>query len=129
MPLCIYRETPLEDLWHQSHPDASIPTQLGQYINWQCVFESQVVGHCTGNLLTGEIVGLAVATTHQGRGIGRQLLSVVVEKLRAAGATRIWLAAPSDPSLHAYGFYRAAGWVPTGARTADGSEVLELPPN
>jgi ribosomal protein S18 acetylase RimI-like enzyme len=124
---CIYRERPLQDLWHETHPGKPIPTELDQYANWHCIIESQVVGHCTGNSATGEIVGLAVLAAHQGHGIGRKLLSLVVEKIQAAHTKRIWLAAPSDPTLRAYGFYRAVGWTPTGQRTADGSDILELP--
>jgi ribosomal protein S18 acetylase RimI-like enzyme len=89
------------------------------------VADSQVVGHCTGDSGTGEIVGLAVVPAHQGSGIGRELLDLVVHALRAEGAHRVWVAAPSDPALRAHGFYRAVGWVPTGERTQDGSEVLE----
>ena len=67
------------------------------------------MGHCTGDLTTGEIVGLAVAPAHQGLGIGRKLLSLVVDALRGTDVSRVWLAAPSDPTLRAYGFYAGAG--------------------
>ena len=71
-------------------------------------------------------MGLSVGPAYQGLGIGRKLLSLVVDALRAAGVSRVWLAAPSDPTLRAYGFYRTIGWVPTGELTSDGSEILEL---
>jgi ribosomal protein S18 acetylase RimI-like enzyme len=92
---------------------------------WECVHDCRVVGHCTGNSATGEILGLAVLPSYEGRGIGRRLLSLVVGGLRAAGAKRIWLATPSDPALRAYGFYRALGWRPTGEQTGNGDEILE----
>jgi hypothetical protein len=38
----------------------------------------------------------------------------------------MWLAAPSDPSVPAYRFYRALGWRPTGEHLADGDEIIEL---
>jgi ribosomal protein S18 acetylase RimI-like enzyme len=125
MPSFIYRQASLQDLWHETHSDSPMPAELGQYTNWQCIFEAQVIGHCTGNCGTGEIVGLAVATMHRRHGIGKKLLSLVVETIRAAGTTKIWLAAPSDPALPAFGFYRAIGWAPTGDRTDGGEEILE----
>ena len=105
-----------------------MPAELssGQLRSWDCVHDSRVVGHCIADSATGEIVGLSVLSDYQGQGIGRRLLTLVVDWLRAAGAKRIWLAAPSDSTLRAYGFYRAVGWVPTGERTSDGSEILVL---
>ena len=125
-----YRETRLQELWSELHHREPTPAELSseQIKSWECAHQSRVVGHCIGNVATGEIVGLSVHADYQGHGIGRRLLSLVVDWLRASGAKRIWLAAPSDPTLRAYGFYRAIGWVPTGARTEDGAEILELPP-
>jgi len=79
-----------------------------------------------GDSVSGEIVGLAVTPAYQGRGIGRKLLCLVVDDLRAAGVNRIWAATPSDPTVRAYGFYRAIGWVATGESSSDDSEILEL---
>ena len=91
--------------------------------------DSLVVGHCVGDAASGEVLGLSVLPDYQGQGIGRRLLSLVVEWLRTTGARRIWLAAPADSSLRAYGFYRALGWVPTGEPSGDGSEILEPGPS
>lgn len=93
--------------------------------SWQCVIDSRIVGHCTGDSMTGEIIGLSVVSGYRGQGVARRLLFLVVEALRAAGAARISLVASADPALPAYGFYRSMGWVPTGEYTKDGSEVLE----
>jgi ribosomal protein S18 acetylase RimI-like enzyme len=119
-----FREARLQDLWRDTHPGIPVPTEIGRLRSWECVLDSRTVGHCTGDSTTGEIVGLAVAPAHQGLGIGRKLLSLVVDALRAANVSRIWLAVPSD--ARAYGFYQTIGWVPTGERTSDGSEILEL---
>ena len=124
-PSFIYRQASLQDLWRETHSDRPIPAELGQYTNWQCVCEAQVIGHCTGNYKTGEIIGLSVDSMYRRRGIGKKLLSLVVEAIRAAGTAKIWLSAPSDPALPAFGFYRVVGWAPTGERTGDGEEILE----
>jgi GNAT superfamily N-acetyltransferase len=94
---------------------------------WECLCDSKVVGHCAGNARTGEVAILSVLPDFEGQGIGRRLLTLVVDWLRAEGATRIWLAATSDPSHRAYGFYRALGWQPSGSHLAHGDEILELP--
>ncbi len=88
--------------------------------------DSQVVGHCNGDSATGEILGLAVVFAYRRQGIGRRLLSSLVISLRNAGAKRIWLTTSADPASSAYGFYRAVGWVPTGERSENGDEILEL---
>jgi ribosomal protein S18 acetylase RimI-like enzyme len=95
---------------------------------WECVDGSQVVGHCSGDRATGEVLTLSVQVDYQRRGIGRKLLSLVVRWLRGDGVQRIWLVAPSDPSLRAFGFYRALGWRATEEKVEAGSEVLEPPP-
>jgi GNAT superfamily N-acetyltransferase len=101
--------------------------QNGRLKMWECMCNSQTVGHCAGDSATGEVISLSVIATHEGQGIGRRLLSIVVDWLREQGSERIWLAAPSNPSLRAYGFYRALGWRSSGKHHEDGSEILELP--
>ena len=96
---------------------------------WECADDSVVVGHCAGDCATGEILSLSVRSGYEGRGIGRRLLCLIVAWLRASGAQRIWLVAPSDPTLRAFGFYRALGWRPSGEQLGEGNEVLELSPN
>jgi ribosomal protein S18 acetylase RimI-like enzyme len=95
---------------------------------WECAVEASVVGHCSGDLATGEVLSLSVVKDYEGRGIGRKLLSLVVGRLRADGVQRIWLVAPAAPIVRAFGFYRALGWRPTGEQREGDSEVLELPP-
>jgi ribosomal protein S18 acetylase RimI-like enzyme len=121
-----YAETPLQQLWRDAHPDKAAPPEFARLKNWRCLIDSHMVGHCTGDPMSGEIIGLSVDCACRRQGIGRNLLSLVVEALRAAGAPRVWVAAPADTSVPAYSFYRAVGWVPTGERTPDGSEILEL---
>ena len=91
-----------------------------------CTHNSRIVGFCTGDIHTGEILVLAVLPDYEGHGIGKRLLSRVVNRLQATGARRIWLIASADPTVRAHGFYRALGWQPNGERTANGDEILEL---
>ncbi|MGH8180877.1 MAG: GNAT family N-acetyltransferase [Steroidobacteraceae bacterium] len=126
-----FLEADLQRRWRDRHGDEPVPVELasGQIKLWECLHDSQAVGHCTGNLASGEILGLSVLPSHRGQGVGRKQLSLAVDCLRAAGANRIWLAAPADPAHGAYGFYRALGWVATGERSGDRTEILELPAN
>lgn len=121
-----FRETPLQEEWRNAHPASAVPPEVARLKNWRCVIDSRMVGHCTGDPISGEIIGLSVDKAHRRQGIGRKLLLLVVEALRAAGATRIWVDAPDDQATPAYSFYRAVGWAPTGEHPRNGSEILEL---
>ena len=121
-----FREVRLEELWWDARPGEPVPAEVVRLMSWEVIVDARCVGHCTGDSVTGEIVSLSVAPAYQGVGIGGKLLSLVVNAVRVAGANRIWVAAPSDPMVRAYGFYRADGWKPTGERTPDGSDILEL---
>ena len=61
-----------------------------------------------------ELLLLAVAPDHQGRGIGRLLLEQFVERARAAGANRVHLEVrDGNPAVR---MYRLAGFRPAGRR-------------
>lgn len=98
----------------------------GTLVGSVCTSNARVVGFCSGDVNTGEILVLAVLSDFEGHGIGRQLLTRVVSRLQTAGAQRLWLAAAADPTVRAHGFYRALGWRPTGERIDNGDEILEL---
>ena len=95
-------------------------------VGYVCTCDDRVVGFCSGEFDSGEILVLAVLPDFEGRGIGKQLLSSVVARLHQAGARQVWLAAAADPTVRAHGFYRALGWQPTGEQTPNGDEILEL---
>jgi ribosomal protein S18 acetylase RimI-like enzyme len=120
-----FHEARLLDQWRDAHPDAAVPPEVARLKGWQCVIDSRMVGHCIGDSISGEIISLSVESAYRRQRIGGELLSLVVDALRAAGVTRVWLACPPDRALPAYGFYRAVGWVPTGEHTRDGHEILE----
>ena len=61
-----------------------------------------------------ELLLLAVAPDHQGRGIGRRLLDEFVGRARAAGATRVHLEVrDGNPAVD---MYRRAGFATAGRR-------------
>ena len=76
------------------------------------VDEGQTVG-CVALLAMAdggfEVAKMAVAESHQGRGLGRALLAACVERARAAGAPRLYLETNSalTPAL---GLYRSFGF-------------------
>lgn len=86
----------------------------------------QLVGYCFGDVASGEILVLAVLPNFEGRGVGQTLLSLVVEKLRLQGCTRLVLGCSPDPKVRSFGFYRRLGWCSTGTLDANGDEILEL---
>jgi ribosomal protein S18 acetylase RimI-like enzyme len=75
-----------------------------------------VVGFSGADIDNGSIWALAVAPDHDGKGIGRALLQVACEALRAAGRDAATINAPVDSARH----YRAAGWSEVGPNTSGG---------
>lgn len=99
----------------------------GAITGWVCTHERLVIGFCSGEAVTGEVLVLAVLPEYEGRSVGKQLLAHVVGELRGQDPSRrLWLAASSDPRTRAHGFYRAQGWQPTGKSDASGDEILIL---
>ena len=91
-----------------------------------CVASAEMAGYCYGSSTTGEVIVLALQPAYEGLGIGRELLNLVVARLRSLGHARLFLGCSSDPAVRAYGFYRHLGWQSTGAVDHHGDEVLEL---
>jgi hypothetical protein len=56
------------------------------------------------------------------------LLARVVQDLRAARHSRLFLGCARDPATRSHGFYRHLGWRPTGQIDANDDEILELFP-
>jgi ribosomal protein S18 acetylase RimI-like enzyme len=100
--------------------------ETGRLPGYLCTDENTVVGYCFGDKDSGEIVVLAVLPHYEGRGIGKALLSQVVEDLRSLGYRRLFLGCSSDSSHRSYGFYRHLGWRSTGSFDTNDDEVLEL---
>jgi ribosomal protein S18 acetylase RimI-like enzyme len=88
--------------------------------------DGAVVGYCFGENRSGEVVVLALLPSYEQRGVGRHLLGLVVDHLRAKGHKRLFLGCSADPASRSYGFYRHLGWVSTGTFDTRDDEVLEL---
>jgi GNAT superfamily N-acetyltransferase len=100
--------------------------ETGRLPGYLCMDDDAIVAYCFGDKDTGEIVVLAVLPQYEGRGIGRALLSKVVEDLWSLGHRRLFLGCSSDASHRSHGFYRHLGWSPTGSLDSNEDEVLEL---
>ncbi len=91
-----------------------------------CCSEDKLVGYCFGARLTGEVVVLALLPEAERSGLGRRLLALVVQDLRSAGHSRLFLGCSPDPAGRSYGFYRHLGWRSTATFDRAGDEILEL---
>lgn len=98
----------------------------GELPGFICAAGEEMVGYCFGSAATGEVVVLALLPAFEGQGIGRSLLQLTVNHLRALGHKRLFLGCASDPSVRSHGFYRHLGWRSTGAIDRHGDEILEL---
>ncbi|CAN7307089.1 N-acetyltransferase family protein [Bosea sp. LjRoot237] len=104
--------------WRAAIADGSLPGHVA-------TFGDEIVGYCFGERETGEIVVLALLPDYEGQGIGKSLLDLVVDELRALGFTRLFLGCSSDPTVRSYGFYRHLGWTSTGTFDDRDDEILE----
>lgn len=84
------RENPIskEQLASLGITAESIAKQMasGRLKGWVCLDSSTLVGFCSGDAETGEVLVLAVLPDYEGRGIGTNLLSRVVVWFRSVGS-------------------------------------------
>jgi GNAT superfamily N-acetyltransferase len=83
-----------------------------------------VQGFSVADPRDGTIFGLFVHPDYEGRGLGRALLPLACEDLRAAGFTVAVLT--TGPGTRAERFYRENGWEETG-RKDDGEIIFRKP--
>src|SRR5688500_11972941 len=100
----------------------------GSLVGYVCTDGESIVGYCFGDTASGEVVVLALLPSFEARGIGRDMLGLVVNHLSAAGHKRLFLGCAADPATRSHGFYRHLGWVSTGSFDRAGDEVLEFFP-
>ena len=62
----------------------------------------------TGTLLGNEIKRMFVSPRMQGRGLGRELMAILLQRARELGLDKVFL----DSSTVSYGFYRKLGFQP-----------------
>ena len=100
--------------------------EAGKVKGHVCMDGGKIAGYCFGSRETGEIQVVALLPDYENRGIGKVLLSRVIEDLRSLGFKRLFLGCSKNPSHRSYGFYRHLGWRSTGESDAHGDEILEL---
>lgn len=91
-------------------PDSVSGMLARDHRGWLCEVAGRVAGFAMGDQSTGELWVIAVRPEFEGRGIGAGLLRRVEAWLWSEGFEELWLTTDVDPSLRAYGFYRAHGW-------------------
>lgn len=62
----------------------------------------------------GMVFAMFVLPSHEGMGLGRQLLTAAEDWLFETGWPEIWLTTDVDPTIRAHGFYQRLGWVTDG---------------
>jgi GNAT superfamily N-acetyltransferase len=110
--------------------EASVRAQMaGPLAGWIADAAGAIAGFAMGDAETGEVVVVALLPEWEGQGIGRGLLTRVMDDLIATGHRRLWLLANPDPDVRASGFYAHLGWQNTGEmRGEDVVLVWDLPP-
>jgi ribosomal protein S18 acetylase RimI-like enzyme len=98
----------------------------GSIIGFVAESQGRIIGFCSGDTQTGEVLVLALLPGFESLGIGKNLLGRVVAQLFESGFEKLWLAASPDPVTRAHGFYRHLGWIPSGKIDDRGDEILEL---
>lgn len=107
--------------WSGGVADGTLP-------GYVCIEDAVIVGYCFGDRTTGEIVVLALLPDWEGKGIGKHLLTLMVDDLLRLGFQKLFLACSSSPESRSHGFYRHLGWKPTGKTYANQDEELEYFP-
>lgn len=93
----------------------SLPAMLsGSGRGWVACDEGRVVAFAMADTSDGALFALFVHQSHEGKGLGRQLMQAAESWLGAQGCREIWLLTDADPSVRANGFYRHLGWLDDG---------------
>lgn len=103
-------------------------SMAGTVSGWVAEADGTIVGFAMGDAATGEVAVVALLPAWEGQGIGRALLTKVMDQLIAAGNGRLWLLANPDPAVRASGFYARLGWRPAGEMRGEDTVLEWLPP-
>jgi len=79
---------------------------------WVCEIDGCVVGFAIGDLVKNNVWALFIHPDHEGKGIGKALLSLLLTWYFAQTNETIWLS--TAPNSRATAFYRRFGWTETG---------------
>lgn len=99
--------------------------RTGSLPGFVCHCEGKLLGYAFGDRSSGEVVVVALLPEAEAQGLGRRLLALLVQELRASGHHRLFLGCSPDPSSRSHGFYRHLGWRSTGNFDRAGDEILE----
>ncbi|HSY18647.1 MAG TPA: GNAT family N-acetyltransferase [Candidatus Acidoferrales bacterium] len=115
----------LEELRQAGITEESVAGMLTTtHKGWVCEMDRRVVGFCMGNRNNGEFWVVALLPEYEGRGIGRKLMELAVQWLRASACAEIWLWTSPDVSTRAYALYRKSGWDDCGVQ--NGQRIMKL---
>lgn len=89
---------------------------------WVWEENERILGFSAGDAQNGWIWALFVDPDHEGRGIGRALLTCACRSLVRAGFSHATLT--TDPETRAARFYKLAGWTDIG-RTENGEIIYK----
>jgi GNAT superfamily N-acetyltransferase len=79
---------------------------------WVCEIHGQIVGFAIVDFLHGNIWALFILPAFEKRGIGKQLLDIMLNWYFAQTHKSLWLG--TEPNTRAEKFYRNAGWTEAG---------------
>ncbi len=102
-------------------PARLVEEYIDQRLIWVWEEGGRVLGFSAANTSDGTIWALFVEPSAEGRGIGRDLISLAVRDLSRTGWTEARLS--TEIGSRAEGFYRHQGWEPVGV-TEQGERVL-----
>lgn len=99
--------------------------EYGESFGYVCLDDQHMVGYCFGEIEHGEVLVLALLPEYENQGIGKHLLNLVMQDMKAADVERPFLSCAADAQVRSYGFYRYLGWRSTGEFDDAGDEILE----
>lgn len=93
----------------------SLPAMLcGSGCGWVACDEGRVVAFAMADAGEATLFALFVRQSHEGKGLGRQLMQAAEHWLAAQGCREVWLLTDADRAVRANGFYRHLGWRDDG---------------
>ncbi|WP_434662314.1 GNAT family N-acetyltransferase [Aeromonas sp. NJAU223] len=93
----------------------SLPAMLcGSRCGWVACDESRVVAFAMADAGEATLFALFVRQSHEGKGLGRQLMQAAEHWLAAQGCREVWLLTDADRAVRTNGFYRHLGWRDDG---------------